>query len=320
MAMPAMPATLKASGNIHMTTEQHSFDVIIIGGSYAGLSAAMALGRSLRKVLIIDSAKPCNRYTPHSHNFITHDGAVPAAIAQAAKEQVLQYPTVSFLESLAVSGKVLEHGFEIGVQGDKVYQAQKLIFATGIRDIFPEIEGFEACWGKTIVHCPYCHGYEFRGRKTAIWANGDRAVHIASLVNNLTGDISILTSGNQDFNPEQSAKLRKNGIQIIDKAVKAIVQEKGTISKLVFEDGQEEDFEAIYAALPFEQHTGLPEQMGCSMTEMGHIKVDAFQKTEIPGIYACGDNSSMMRSVANAVATGNLTGAMVNHELTQESF
>lgn len=317
MAALALPLSLKTFA--HMTTNKYQFDVIIIGGSYAGLSAAMALGRSLRKVLILDHAKPCNRFTPHSHNFITHDGAVPAAIAQKAREQVLKYETVTFLEGEAVTARALEPGFEISMQDGTVFNAQKIIFATGIRDIFPELEGFEACWGKTIIHCPYCHGYEFRGKKTAIWANADKAFHVAGLVNNLSNDISIISSAS-DFKPEQLEKLAQHKIHLIDKEVKELIHENGTIRQLVFKDGSTESFDAVYAGLAFRQQTALPEQLGCSLTETGHIKTDAFQKTEIPGIYACGDNCSMMRSVANAVATGNLAGAMVNNELTQESF
>lgn len=320
MAVMALPTSVKTFARMHQTTANNQFEVIIIGGSYAGLSAAMALGRSLRKVLIIDHGKPCNRYTPHSHNFITQDGAEPAAIAQKAREQVLQYTTVTLLEGAAIAAKSLAQGFEISMQDGTRLSAQKLIFATGIEDIFPDIEGFADCWGKTIIHCPYCHGYEFRDKKTAIWAEGDRAFHISSLVHNLSKEISLISQNKAAFKQEQLEKLEQHKIPLIDKSVQSIAHQNGTIQKLVFEDGQEETFDAVYAALPFRQQTLLPETLACAITETGHIKVDAFQKTEVPGIYACGDNSSMMRSVANAVYTGNLAGAMVNNELSQESF
>lgn len=301
-------------------TGKNQFDVIIIGGSYAGLSAAMALGRSLKNVLIINSGKPCNRYTPHSHNFITHDGSVPGEIAAKAKEQVLKYDTVKFYQSMAVSGKKTENGFEIAIDSGEKFSSKKLVFATGVKDIFPDIKGFQDCWGKTVIHCPYCHGYEFKGAKTAIIANGERAFHMATLINNLTNKLTIITQGNPDFKEEQLIKLQKNKIQIIEKEVAEIQHQNGEIKNLIFKDGTKEDFDAAYAAIPFEQHSDIPKSLGCEITEMGHIKVDLFQKTTIPGIYACGDNSSPMRSVANAVATGNLTGAMVNNEITVEQF
>jgi len=147
----------------------NNFDVIIIGGSYAGLSAALALGRSLRKVLIMDSGLPCNRSTPHSHNFLTHDGERPAVIAEQARTKVLAYKTVTWWNGLAVSGRKTGSGFEIITQNDGIFYGRKLIFATGIRDILPDIKGFAECWGISVIHCPYCHGYEFRGEKRLLW-------------------------------------------------------------------------------------------------------------------------------------------------------
>lgn len=301
-------------------TDNKDFEVIIIGGSYAGLSAAMALGRSLRNVLIIDSGLPCNRQTPHSHNFITQDGEKPGSIAEKAKAQVLNYTTVKFLNGLAVSGKKTEKGFTITTQTNAAFNAEKLIFATGVKDIMPDIEGFAECWGISVIHCPYCHGYEFRGEKTGIMANGDRAFHLASLVNNLTDDISILTSGKADFTAEQTGKLEKHNIKIIETEISEIEHENGHIGNVIFKDGTEVDFKTVYAAVPFAQHSGIPVSLGCELTELGYIKVDDFQKTTINGVYACGDNAAMMRSVANAVYSGNLTGAMINKELTDEQF
>ncbi|MBW2963010.1 NAD(P)/FAD-dependent oxidoreductase [Mesonia aestuariivivens] len=296
------------------------FEVIIIGGSYAGLSAAMALGRSLRSVLIIDSGKPSNSTTPQAHNFITQDGVKPSAIAKKAKEQVLNYPSIKFIDDLAVEGKKTTYGFEILTQKNILVQAKKLIFATGIKDIMPNIKGFSACWGISVIHCPYCHGYEFKGQKTGIIANGNRAVHVASLVNNLTATISILTSGKNDFTIEQTEKLKKNNIEVIEAEISEIEHDNGYIKNVIFKNGEKMNFAAVYAAIPFEQHSEIPISLGCELTEEGHIQVDNFQKTSMEGVFACGDNSTMMRSVAIAVANGSVAGAMVNMELIQENF
>lgn len=301
-------------------TDQKYYDVIIIGGSYAGLSAAMALGRSLRNVLIIDSGLPCNRQTPEAHNFITHDGAKPSAITEKAMDQVLKYDTIKFHAGLAVDGRKTTKGFAIGTQSGEEFHAKKLIFATGIKDKIPEIKGFSACWGISIVHCPYCHGYEYRHQKTGILINGDRGFHLASLVNNLTDNTTIITSGKAEFTAEQVAKLDKHKIQIIEKEIVEVLHDNGHIKTVIFDDGDRDEFSALYAALPFEQHSDLPISLGCDLTELGYIKVDQFQKTSVSGIYACGDNCSMMRSISNAVATGNMTGAVLNNELTVEEF
>jgi len=300
--------------------DDKEFDVIIIGGSYAGLSAAMALGRSLRRVLVLDSGAPCNRQTPHSHNFITQDGEKPAVIANKAKEQIKRYATVTLQKGLAVSGRKTLAGFEIQTENGELFSGRKLIFASGIEDIMPSIQGFAACWGISVIHCPYCHGYEFRGRKTAIIANGERAMHLASLVHNLTKELTILTTGETSFNAEQLEKLRTKGITLLEKEISKIQHKSGWVQQVVFKDGESQAFDAVYAAVPFRQHSAMPATLGCEMTEMGHIVVDNFQKTTVKGIFACGDNSSMMRSVANAVATGNVAGAMANKELVDEIF
>ena len=182
------------------------FEVIILGGSYAGLSAAMALGRSLRNTLIIDAGKPCNRQTPHSHNFLTQDGSTPQEISEISRHQVAKYDTVKFYEGLAIGGKKVAGGFEIRTSRGDAFRTKKLILATGIKDMMSEIPGFAECWGISVVHCPYCHGYEIRNKKTAIIANGDTAIHLASLVNNLSKDIIVLTSGEKTFDNNQLQK------------------------------------------------------------------------------------------------------------------
>jgi thioredoxin reductase len=296
------------------------FEAIIIGGSYSGLSAAMALGRSLRNVLIIDSGLPCNRQTPHSHNFITQDGETPAAISKKAKAQVLNYSTVIFYNGLATNVIKNESGFIIHTQTGEEFKTRKLILSTGVKDMIPDIKGFSECWGISVIHCPYCHGYEFKNKKTGIMANGERAFHLASLINNLTDHITIFTSGKADFSPEQIAKLDKHHIKIVETAISEIEHENGNIKSIILSNANKEAFEALYAAIPFQQTSGIATSLGCELTEMGHIKVDMFQKTTVKDVFACGDNSSMMRSVAYAVSAGNVTGAMVNKELTEIDF
>lgn len=299
---------------------KNQFDVIIVGGSYSGLSSAMSLGRSLRKVLVIDSGKPCNEQTPHSQNFLTQDGKTPKEISTIAKEQVEEYSTIEFYEGFATSGIKTENGFEITTKKDDKFESKKLIFATGIVDEVPNIKGFKESWGISLIHCPYCHGYEFQNKKTGIIANGDRGFHIASLVNNLTKYLTIFTRGKANFTEEQFQKLRQNNIEIIETEIEELKHQNGMVESLILSDGKVLNFEAVYGAFPFTQHSVIAESLGCEMTEMGHIKIDQFQKTNVAGLLACGDNSSPMRSVANAVYTGNLAGAMVNAELTAESF
>ncbi len=295
-------------------------DAIIVGGSYAGLSAAMALGRSLRKVLIIDSGKPCNAQTPHSHNFITQDGEKPGVIAEKAKQQVMSYPTIEFMHDIAVSGQKMESGFAVTTASGNVYAAKKLVFATGVKDIMPDLEGFDVCWGISVIHCPYCHGYEVRNQETGILANGDAAMHYAQLIRNLTGKLTVYTNGTPEFTAEQTATLKKRGIGVVDTEVSGLRHHNGHLTHITFKDGTEATATALYARPAFTQHSGIPQELGCELTEQGYLKVDMLQKTTIDGIFACGDSTSMMRSVAYAVAAGNMAGASVNRELCEEEF
>lgn len=297
-----------------------NFDVIIIGGSYSGLSAGMALGRALKQVLIIDSGKPCNAQTPHSHNFITHDGETPHAIARKAKEQVAKYPTIEFYSGVAVGGKKIDSGFEITTETGELVTAKKLLFATGVKDIMPTIKGADACWGISMIHCPYCHGYEVRNEKTGILANGEIAFEFSKLINNWTKELTLFTNGKSTLTAEQTSNLEEHGIDVVEKEIEAFQHTDGTIEEVHFKDGSTTKLKAMYAKLPFVQHSDIPKTLGCELTEQGYIQVDAFQKTTVPGIYASGDNCTPMRSVANVVAMGTMAGVMISRELIDEAF
>jgi thioredoxin reductase len=301
--------------------DNKQFDVIIIGGSYSGLAAAMALGRALRKVLIIDSGKPCNAPTPHSHNFLTQDGKTPKEIATLAKQQVEKYNTVKFFDGPATHGTKTENGFEIKVASGEAFRAGKLIFATGIRDMLPSIDGFAACWGISVLHCPYCHGYEVRNEKTGILGNGEFGFELSKLISNWTNDLTVFTNGASTLTAEQTMKLEKHRIKIVEKEVERLEHSSGHLQHIISKDGtKSSSVKAIYSPTPFEQHCQIPETMGCELTDEGYIKIDAFQKTTIAGIFACGDNTTRMRTVANAVAMGTTAGMMVNKEIVFEEF
>ena len=300
--------------------DRREFDVIIIGGSYAGLSAAMALGRALRQVLIIDGGKPCNRQTPHSHNFITHDGETPSAISKKAKEQVMRYPTVTFTNGIAMSGKKLEGKFQIDINSGQSFHAKKLLFTTGLNDIMPSIEGFAECWGISVLHCPYCHGYEVRNETTGIIANGDMGFEMARLIDHWTKDLTLFTNGLSSLTSDQVQKIQSHNIRIIETGIDRIEHDNGYVKFLHLKDGERIALKAIYARPAFTQHCAIPRDLGCELTEQNLLKVDTFQRTTIAGIYAAGDNTVLMRSVSLAVAGGGFAGASINKELIEEVF
>lgn len=301
-------------------TNATDFEVIIVGGSYSGLSAALSLGRALRKVLIIDSGQPCNRQTPHSHNFLTQDGKTPAEISAIARQQAAQYPTVQFYDGLAVSGTKRENGFEITTQAGEVFTGRKLLFATGVKDIMPDIEGFAECWGISVLHCPYCHGYEVKGEKTAVIANGTLGFEYTKMITQWTKQLTLLTDGPAELEKEQAYKLAKNGVKIIETEIANIEHENGYVKQMVLNDGTKLPVNAVYAKPAHAQSCDIPITLGCEMTEHGYIKADMSQKTSVHGVYASGDNSQFIRSLSIAISAGTLAGTAINRELVGEDF
>jgi thioredoxin reductase len=299
---------------------KEDFDVIIVGGSYAGLSAAMALGRSLRNTLVIDSGKPCNRQTPHSHNFITHDGNTPLQISSLAKQQVMRYPSVKFVDGLVVSGRKMDNGFEVDLEDGKQFTSKKLLFTTGMKDIMPPIDGFAECWGISVLHCPYCHGYEVRNEPTGIFANGDMAFELTRLIHHWTKDLVLFTNGSTSLTPEQRDKVMSKGIRVVETTIGEIEHVNGYVKAVHLKDGGVISLKAIYARPELVQHCAVPDKLSCEITPQNLLTVDMFQRTTVSGVYAAGDCTTMMRSVSMAVASGGFAGAAINKELIEESF
>lgn len=297
-----------------------TFDVIIVGGSYAGLAAALALGRSLRDVLVIDSGIPCNRQTPFSHNFITYDGNTPAEIATLAREQIRQYNTVTFIADTVSMGEKTENGFNIGTACGIFFKTKKLIFATGIRDIMADVPGYAACWGISVLHCPYCHGYEVRDTKTGILGNGEYAFEFSALISNWTNDLTVFTNGKSTLSAAQCAALIDRRVNIVEKEIKTLEHRDGRLQKVVFKDETAVILQTLYAKSPFEQHSSIPAMLGCELTDDGYIVVDSLQQTSVQGVLACGDNASRMRTIANAVGSGTTAGMTANKEFVLERF
>ncbi|MBT1687751.1 NAD(P)/FAD-dependent oxidoreductase [Dawidia soli] len=296
-----------------------TFDVIIIGGSYAGLSAGMTFGRSLRRVLIIDGGKPCNAQTPHSHNFLTQDGSTPREIATLAKSQVLRYPTVTFLDGEAT--QIINTGalFQVTTTSGRTFDGRKILLATGIRDRLPSIAGLKESWGISVLHCPYCHGYEVAGRRLGVLANGDTGYELAKLIGHWSKTLTLFTNGASTLSAQQQADIKKWGVPVVEQELTMLDGNDGYIREVVLNDGSRVALDAIFTRAPFEQ-PAIVQQLGVDFTEMNFIRIDEFGKTSVDGIFAAGDNSSPMRSVSNAVAMGTKAAAFLNRLLIDEDL
>ncbi|OJV12961.1 MAG: pyridine nucleotide-disulfide oxidoreductase [Dyadobacter sp. 50-39] len=298
----------------------YKFDVAIIGGSYAGLSAAMTLGRARRQVVVIDSGKPCNRQTPHSHNLITHDGKTPAEISALAREQVFAYPTVHMHAGLVIKVMGKDGAFTVMTEEGQNLEAKKLIFTTGIRDIMPEIAGFSQCWGISAIHCPYCHGYEYSEARTGVLINGEMALEYLKMIRNWTADLTLYTNGSAEFDQAAREKMLAFGAEIVETPIARLDHENGYLKMLHLTDGTAREITALYHRPAFVQHCLLPQEFGCELNPQGFIKVDEAQKTTMAGIYAAGDNSGAFRGLTGAMAAGTVAGARLNHELISEEY
>ena len=267
------------------------YDVIIIGGSYAGLSAALALGRSLRKTLVIDAGQAANRFTPHAHNFITHDGRAPEEIRELARSQVQAYGDVSFHTGKATiaTGKV--DNFSITTDSGAVFTGRRLLLAGGIVDKLPDLPGAQECWGKSYIHCPYCHGYEYKGEKTAILQVGEQTSHYAHTIGNWTDDLTVLSNG---ADPESlsalppTTKLRTSGLAQLH-------HEDGQLTAIEFTDGTQEEFTVLYNSPAFRLSSDLSHQLNCEHQDSGRITIDDTMHTSVPGVFAAGDCTTMFR-------------------------
>lgn len=296
------------------------FEAVIVGGSYAGLAAGMTLGRSLRKTLIVDSGNPCNAQTPLTHNFLTEDGVPPLAIKLKAKNQVLNYETVTYREASVTQVEKRDKDFLVKLQDGSFYTCEKILFATGIKDVFPEINGFEDCWGISILHCPYCHGYEFRGKKTAVLAKGETAFEFSGVIQHWAGKLTVVTNGDSELTSHQKEEMQKLNIDVIEKEIADLRHQDGQLHSIKFKDDSLLEVDALYAKLPFEQHSEIPAQLGCEFTDLGHVSVNDFGETTVNGVYAAGDNCTPMRAVSMAAFSGHKAGAAINVELIKKKL
>lgn len=275
----------------------------------------MVLGRARRRVLVLDAGQPRNRFTPHAHNLLLHDGAAPADLAARARQQVAAYPTVQLLPAEATAARQLADGqFEVETtQG--TFQAGRLLLATGMHDELPAVPGFAECWGKSVIHCPFCHGYEVADQPTGIWANGADATHLVPLLLNWTRDLTVFTNGPATLADEVRPLLHAHHIAVHETPVVALQHRGGQLAAVQLADGRTLPLPVLYARVPARQASPLGQQLGCELTEQQFLRVDAMQRTTVPGVFAAGDCCNPLAQLAQAIAAGNLAGAMLSREL-----
>lgn len=289
------------------------YDVVVVGGSYAGLAASLQLARARRKVLIIDSGLRRNRFAEASHGFLGQDGRAPGEIVEEARAQVLRYETVSVHHGRAESARGEKNDFSIWLDNGTAVHAGRLVLAMGVQDILPEIPGLAERWGRHVFHCPYCHGYELNQGRIAVIAVGEVSMHHGLMLPDW-GETTLFTNGRFKPDAEQSQALAARGTLVETTAIERIDGE----ADVVLADGRRLSFDGIFTAPTTVPSSPLADQLGCAFKEgpLGrYVDVSPMMESSINGVFACGDLARMAGSVSIAVGDGAMAGVSAHRSL-----
>lgn len=290
------------------------YDVIIAGGSYAGLSAGLQLARARRRVLVIDAGQRRNRFAATSHGFLGQDGRAPGDIAEDARRQLMAYPTVQWIADCAVSARKEGDGFSLETAGGQCYSARRLLLATGVTDELPAVQGLAERWGTSVFHCPYCHGYELEQGPIGVLATSQMSLHHALMLPDW-GPTTFLLNGAFEPDPEQRASLERRGVTLVSQRVRRI---EGERADAVLVDGRVVALDGLFV-LPRTRVAGtLAATLGCDFEDgpLGaFIQSDMTRETSVPGVFVCGDAAMPFGSVALAVGDGVRAGSGVHRSL-----
>jgi thioredoxin reductase len=293
------------------------YDAIIVGGSFAGLSAAMYLTRARRTVAVLDTGLPRNRFSPHSHGFFAQDGSAPGAMLATARSQVAAYPTATLIAGEATSAAPATGGFSVALATGEVLEGTHLVLAFGISDELPAVPGLAERWGRSVIHCPYCHGYEFSDRRLGVLYTSPMSMHQALLVPEW-GPTTLYLNGAPEPDAESLAQLRARGVAMERTPVRALHGAPGELSAIELADGRMSPADALYVGPRTRLNSGIAEQLGCALDEapLGPIiRTDAMKATTVPGVWAAGDITRGSHTVTYASADGVAAGLAVHRAL-----
>ena len=276
------------------------------------MAAALQLVRARRKVLIIDAGKRRNHAAQHAHGFLAQDGVDPAEIVRAARRQLESYPTLTIVEGTAETAVGEIDAFTVTTAGGAEHRGRRLLLATGVSDTLPPVEGLAERWGRSVFHCPYCHGYELDRGRIGVIAAGPNSQHQAALLTEW-GEMTFLLNGAFDPSAEQREDLTRRG-GAIEAGRIAHIEGKADVR---MEDGRLLSFAGLFTAPTNAPSTPIADQLGCALEETPfgkQFKTD-MKQTSVPGAFACGDVAHAPHSISLAVADGALAGAMIHRSL-----
>jgi thioredoxin reductase len=290
----------------------HVYDAIVVGAGSAGLSAALNLGRARRSTLVLGAGAPRNAPADAAHGFLTRDGTPPAEFARIARRQLEPYGVA--LQDIEVrSARALPDGVQLGLADGAVVESRAVILATGVEDLLPDVVGLRSRWGKSVHHCPYCHGWEVRDAPIAVYGRGERAFHQAVILHQWSRDLVVLTDGDPGFTAGQRAQLAALGIVVDERLIARLEGSGQTLAHVVFADGSSLARVGLYTAPLQRQRSALAAELGCAFEADGVlVQTDAMGATTVAGVYAAGDMTNAMQSVALAAASGARAAAALN--------
>lgn len=294
-----------------------TYDVLIVGGGPGGLSAALALGRARKRVLLCDSGAKRNAAATELHNFVTRDGTPPAEFRRIGREQLATYKGVEVRDQRVATIRGSKGAFVADVGGVEV-GARRVILCTGMTDEMLPVEGFRELWGHAIYQCPYCHGWEVKERPWGYLATHVEALHFAIMLRSWTDDVTVFTHGAVTFEAEQRERLQAAGVALQARPIARLIRDGDRLIGVELKDGTKIACEALYAHPP-QRQVQLVADLGLKLDEQGFVAVDPMtRETSVSGVYAAGDLTTRAQGAIMAAATGTQAASMLNHELTAE--
>jgi len=293
------------------------YDVTIIGGGPAGLSAALLLGRCMRKIILFDSGEYRNAWSDAMHAFITRDGINPRDFLKEARQDLEKYD-FEFKTKEIVSARCSGGFFEVTDSDDQIYLSRKLLLATGIQDRWPEIPGCEPFNGKSIHHCPYCDGWEHKNTALGAYGKNRDAIGLSLSLKSWSSDVTLYTDGTRRLRAADTQLLERNKIKICTAPIERLEGEGSKLQRVVFKSNGSMPCDAIFFSTGQDQRATLGRQLNCDFTSKGVIRTYHQQQTNISGLYVAGDASRDMQLVIVAAAEGTKAGVMINKELQEE--
>jgi thioredoxin reductase len=296
-------------------------DAVIAGSGPAGLSAALCLGRVARQVLVLDGGSWRSESSEVIHNFLSRDGATPAELKAAALAQLRRYPTIKVNPATAISAASEGGAVKVSLSDGRTVAAHRLVLATGLEDVPPDIGGLPERWGQSVVHCPYCHGFERAGLVLGVLAISEWSAHEALMVRRLSDDVTFYTNGEYTLTADQRDLLKARDVAICESQLARLEGPGATLERIVFTDGMTVPCEALFCLAPTRQRSDLAAQLGCKLLDDGAVEVNEFGQTSLPGVYAVGDMAhgasivSAFQSVSRAAAEGFAAAAVIDQEL-----